>query len=565
MGANSVKHLAKTGRLKGTFRRALTNTFKAMGSPKFEQEYMNKVKNDPDYNLMKDSKLGLVESHYKESAKAEVFQHNAISMIFDFIGNVVAKRGYDKAGNIIKDYVNTIAIFERGQTIFENELRINRFKEGVEMLRAQGMNPIDNMNEFKSVAAAVNTLTGRANTGSKIASALKEFNGTLFSSFSNWAAGVNQLNLYWYSTLTPTARKMAITDVVHHIIGAGAMVSMAALYALGQEDDEDEKDKVTIETNPTSSDFMVIKVGDVRIDPWAGKKTTVVAFARFIKGGILDRYGDFKKYGIEYDDESWIDLPLDYAGNKLAPGIRFPLERLFQTKDVEFQGETFRENKYGEDFKKSKYFIPLTLESFKEVNEEQPGLFGKVVMAISWTGAVNTSVYGGFKEGLKDMPDDIIDKETKKSLQKVKNYIKVEELKIKQFSEVAIDKNISIKKIRKNKEFYFKDIVKEDPSPMTVSQKRVVYNAIFQKVKRVIDKAEEEKFIKLGIKDPFYILLKNENNDKIKANLFYEKFGDYKKSKPQDLEEINRNLKIIGRPTSSVFWGEYRRLRNKQK
>ena len=423
MAANSLVNLAKTGKLKGTFRDAMTKTFKAMASPDFEQKFMQAVKANPDYQLWKESKLGIVESHYKEAAKAEVFQNNALSTLFSLLGNYVASKGYEKAGNIIKDYINVISIFERGQTVFENQMRINRFQEGADLLKSQGFNPIDDIQEYKKVAAAVNTLTGRANTGSKAASALRELNGTLFSSFSNWAAGVNQLNPYWYYTLTPTARKMALTDVAHHIIGAGSMISLAALYALGQDDDDE--DKVVVETDPTSSDFAIIKVGNLRIDPWAGKKTTVVAFSRLIYGEKKDKYGNLKKYGIEYDDEDWVDLPLEYAGNKIAPGPRFALDRFFRTKKVEYKGTSFREDKYGTDFKKSKYLVPLIFENFREVNEEQPGLFGKATMALSWTGLINTNVYGGMQEGFKDMPDDLLEKEYKVKIQKVKDNEKI--------------------------------------------------------------------------------------------------------------------------------------------
>lgn len=526
MGANSLINLAKTGKLKGTFRDAMAKTFKAMASPDFEQKFMQAVKANPNYQLWKDSKLGIVESHYKESAKAEVFQHNALSTLFDILGNYVASKGYEKAGDIIKNYVNIISIFERGQTVFENQMRINRFQEGVDLLKAQGLNPIDDIQEYRKVAAAVNTLTGRANTGSKIASALREANGTIFSSFSNWAAGVNQLNPYWYYTLTPTARKMALTDVAHHIIGAGSMISMAALYALGQDDDDE--DKVTIETDPTSSDFAVIKIGNLRIDPWAGKKTTVVAFARLINGGKINKYGDFKKYGIEYDDENWIDLPIEYAGNKIAPGPRFALDRFFGTKKVEYKGNSFRENKYGEDFKESKYLVPLIFDNFKEVNKEQPNLFGKVTMALSWTGLINTNVYGGFKEGLKDMPDDIIEQQYKVKIQKIKdNEAKLEsniEKLAKEYTDNKVDKIKLMEKVD--------EMVMGDPD---------MYN---NQIESLIKKVNKEQ-VKGLITDAFYIGLKKEKNPEAQAIMYYSQFKDDSGMTKEQITERDNNLRLI--------------------
>jgi hypothetical protein len=546
MSANSLINLAKTGRLKGTFREAMAKTFKAMASPSFEQKYMQAVKANPNYQLWKDSKLGIVESHYKESAKAEVFQNNLVTTLFDILGNYVASKGFDKTGDIIKNYINVISIFERGQTVFENQMRINRFQEGADLLKAQGFNPIDDIKEYKKVAAAVNTLTGRANTGSKFAAAAREANGTLFSSFSNWAAGVNQLNPYWYYTLTPTARKMALTDVAHHIVGAGSLLSMAAIYALGQDDDDENK--VTVETDPTSSDFALIKVGNLRIDPWAGKKTTVVAFARLRYAEKKDKYGNFKKYGFEYEDEDWIDLPLEYVGNKIAPGPRFAIDRFFKTKKVEYQGKSFREDKYGVDFKESKYLVPLIFENFREVNEEQPSLFGKATMALSWTGIINTNVYGGMKEGFKDMPDDLIEKEYKVKIQKIKDDEKKLEFNVDKMTKEYVEKKINKFQIMQKVD----SLAEGDPE-------------LFNKtMKSIIQKVNKEE-LKTLVTDPFYLGLKKEKNPKIQAILFYSKFKDDKGMSDKDKKERDKNLRYVEFDLSPEFIRAYQELKNTKK
>jgi len=546
MGANSLINLAKTGKLKGTFRDAMAKTFKAMANPNFEQKYMQAVKANPNYQLWKDSKLGIVESHYKESAKAEVFQHNAITTLFDILGNYVASKGYGKAGDIIKNYVNIISIFERGQTVFENQMRINRFQEGADLLKAQGFNPVDDIQEYRKVAAAVNTLTGRANTGSKAAAALREANGTIFSSFSNWAAGVNQLNPYWYYTLTPTARKMALTDVAHHIVGAGSLLGMAALYALGQDDDDE--DKIVVGTTPTSSDFALIKAGNLRIDPWAGKKTTVVAFSRLVNGGKTDKYGNFKKYGIEYEDEDWIDLPLEYAGNKIAPGPRFALDRFFKTKKVEYQGKSFREDKYGVDFKESKYLIPLIFENFREVNEEQPNLFGKAAMALSWTGLINTNVYGGAKEGFKDMPDDLVEKEYKTKIQKLKDNEKILDSNIEKLTKDYVEKKINKFQIMQKVD----SLVEGDTE---------MYN---KTIKSIIEKINKEE-LKTLVTDPFYLGLKKEKNPEIQAILFYNKFKDDKGMSEKEKKERDENLQYVEFDLSPKFIKAYQELLESKK
>jgi hypothetical protein len=193
-----------------------------------------------------------------------------------------------------------------------------------------------------------------------------------------------------------------------------------------------------------------------------------------------------------------------------------------------YNEKTFREDKFGKDFKESKYLIPLIYENFKEVNEEQPGLFGKASMALSWTGLINTNVYGGEKEGFKDMPDDLIEKEYRVKIQKIKDDEKKLEFNVDKMTKEYVEKKINKFQIMQKVD----SLVEGDPE-------------LFNKtMKSIIGKVNKEE-LKTLVTDPFYLGLKKEKNPEIQAIYFYNKFKDDKGMSDKDKKERNKNLRYI--------------------
>ena len=378
------------------------NTVKAMFSAKTENRYHNELKSNPNYTLWKKAKLAITEVNYKTSAQEELFQHNIINGTLDALGDKLQEKGYTKIGDFVRNYLNFTKIFERGQTYFLNQMRINRFDEGVNILRRQGKNELDDLKEYEKVASAVNTLTGRANTGqNKLLASARSLNGTLFSSFANWLSVINQLNPYWYATLTPTARKMAISDLFHFIAGVSGFMALVMLAS--SEDDE----PFTVETDPRSSDFMLLKKGNLRIDPWQTKKSHVVFLAKVFPylGGVKKENGDIVEFGVDRDDKSRLELFWQYMSNKFSPGVSNLIQYGDKTELKEYSGIEFREDRFGNDYKAEKMFIPLYIQSLKEVAKEQPNTLGKTVSFLNYLGLINTQIYGEDTRGVKDRPD----------------------------------------------------------------------------------------------------------------------------------------------------------------
>ena len=79
-------------------------------------------------------------------------------------------------------------------------------------------------------------------------------------------------------------------------------------------------------------------------------------------------------------------------------------------------------------------------------------------------------------------------------------------------------------------------------------------------INAIKNRAEEEKLKRSGV-DPFYIKLKRESNDEIKAILFQDRFKDLSKTTPAEQKEIEKGMNAIKfGEGSKEFWDTYWRL-----
>ena len=79
-------------------------------------------------------------------------------------------------------------------------------------------------------------------------------------------------------------------------------------------------------------------------------------------------------------------------------------------------------------------------------------------------------------------------------------------------------------------------------------------------INAIKNRAAEEKLKRSGV-DPFYIRLKRESNDEIKAILFQDRFKDLSKTTPAEQKEIEKGMNAIKfGEGSEEFWNTYWRL-----
>ena len=67
-------------------------------------------------------------------------------------------------------------------------------------------------------------------------------------------------------------------------------------------------------------------------------------------------------------------------------------------------------------------------------------------------GLINTNVYGGMKEGFKDMPDDLIEKEYKVKIQKIKDNEKILDSAIEKMTKDYVEEEKLLQAAAKIKE-----------------------------------------------------------------------------------------------------------------
>jgi hypothetical protein len=168
-------------------------------------------------------------------------------------------------------------------------------------------------------------------------------------------------------------------------------------------------------------------------------------------------------------------------------------------------------------------------------------------MALSYTGLINTNVYGGMKEGFKDMPDDLLEKEYKVKIQKIKDNEKILE-----FNANKLAKEYNEKKIKKIEVYKKVDsLVGGD-------------NELFDKtMKMIVNKVNKEE-LKTLVTDPFYFGLKKERNPEVQAILFYGKFKDDKGMSEKDKKERDKNLRYVEFEITPRFIKAYQELKKEK-
>jgi len=354
-------------------RSSFSGAMKALANENKAKQQLKYIQAQEWYPVMKASKLALTEPDAKLEAREEQFLGGWVNYIWDIAG-YPSRMGGEKLYEGWKK-LNPIRAVERAGVSYLNMIRVQKFLEGSEMLQAQGKTFETHPQDYKNVADVVNTFTGRASLG-KGEQFSKELSAVFFSP-RNWASMIKQaspyaiyhigkmgsreegqssLSLLMKGKVTPSvAQKMAIKDFLKYSAITAGFVVMAAIKYNDDDDDETE-----VSLDPTSSDFLKIKLGNTRVDPWGGKIQQVVLTNRIISS--LSG-GDGKA--------------LDYAGkmivNKFNPSASMTYKYLNAKKDSE--GLTLLDQ-YGnpismkEDLWNS--VRPIYWQSFAEINKENP-------------------------------------------------------------------------------------------------------------------------------------------------------------------------------------------------
>jgi hypothetical protein len=136
----------------------------------------------------------------------------------------------------------------------------------------EGKTPENHPELYKAWANFVNSATGRGSLG-KFEEGGQVLNSIFFSP-RLIASRVNLLTdfatLGGYKSIPAEIRVRKMKDLLSFIGVSGTMLGLAALAAKAVFTKDDERNKISVESDPHSSDFGKLKIGNTRIDTWGG-------------------------------------------------------------------------------------------------------------------------------------------------------------------------------------------------------------------------------------------------------------------------------------------------------
>jgi len=392
---------------------AFKKAMQSFTSEKKANDYLNFIQAQEFYPRMKASKLALTEVDAKLTAREEQFLSGWVNHIWDMS---IINWGLDKAkvnkdlrlkGNIYETWkaLNPIKAIERAGVAFLNTMRVEKYLQGEEMLKMRGITFQSRPNDYKQMADVINTFTGRASLGKVLEPNAKGLSNILFSP-RNWASLLKQVLLPLYlvnkgskgegegtmsllrqGKIKPSvAQKMAMTDFLK-AVGITTSFVMLAAYALNNDDD----DETEVSFDMTSSDFMKVRLGNLRLDPWGGKIQQVVFLNRL--------FADLYNY-----EGNFLNIAFKTLKNKLSPSTRLAVN--YAEKKINAQG--YLTDPYGNEYSLQNEITgdayPMYLGTLSELNKDQQALIATSAGALAFFG-FGMQVYESkenFKKPVKD-------------------------------------------------------------------------------------------------------------------------------------------------------------------
>ena len=243
--------------------------FKSFASEAAESRVMNEIANRPNSSFYRRAKLALTGIHGRLSQQEEAYMSQW-------------------AKNI-----PLVAGSERAYVTFLNLLRADVFDS---MVASLGRSGSVTDAEAAVIANYVNVATGRGDLG-KATQAATTLATVFFAPRYVWS----RFQLLTGQPLrkagnTWRTRKLIATEYARSLGGLGLFYGTMGVALTAMLGDPGKDKKWNIETDPRSSDFGKIRIGNSRIDPMMGLQQAAVLLARFSpwNGGIKTRTGEIQ-------------------------------------------------------------------------------------------------------------------------------------------------------------------------------------------------------------------------------------------------------------------------------
>jgi hypothetical protein len=324
-------------------------------------DWLVQLKASDEYNLIKASKLFIVEPSAELTAREESFMSNLGKYV-----PILGKSVKTKSGKEIKIGVDLYGKSERAYSGFLNVLRVQAFMEGATTLQEEGYTMDKNPEVFRAMADFVNNATGRGTGGRTFENAASKLSLVFFSP-RLIKSRLNLLNPVYYLKMPASVRAIALKRMSKLMATSTMLVSLAAIMAAGNGGDDE--DDVTVELDPRSSDFAKIKMGNTRIDFLGGFQPYFKAFMQGIYTGEKKNTEtkEIEKLGFKYGGATRGSVLEGLFINKFSPVGRAANDMLFKY-DYQKEADEAREGKYSAF---TDLAVPIYLQDIDQLVEEQ--------------------------------------------------------------------------------------------------------------------------------------------------------------------------------------------------
>lgn len=273
---------------------------------------------------------------------------------------------------------------ENAYTAFLHRTRADIFDKYLEIAEKSGIN-IDDPKELKPIGSLVNSLTGRGNLAG-LEPAANAINNVFFSPRLLKSEIDTLGHVFTGAGGSKFVRKQAAINLVKVIAGTAAVLTIAKAI-----------NPNSVETDPRSSDFGKIKVGNTRFDVTGGMASVATLAMRLItmstKSSTTGKVTQLNSG--EFGEPTGVDVVVNFFENKLSPAASI-------VKDL-LKGKDFNGDKITIGGELNNLFTPLPITTYQELKKDPnsaPILLAMIADGLGFS--VNT--YGATKSDWNDNP-----------------------------------------------------------------------------------------------------------------------------------------------------------------
>lgn len=198
---------------------------------------------------------------------------------------------------------------EDAYTGFVQRMRADVFDKYFEVAKKSGID-ITDTKQLQSIGKLVNSLTGRGHLGETGEKAAAVVNNVFFSP-RFLKSNLDFLTAHQFQgDVTPFVRKQAALNLAKVVLGSAGVLAIANTVAPG-----------SVETDPRSSDFGKIRIGDTRFDVTGGMGPILTLAARILTMSSKSSVsGNVSKLNSgKFGSQTGADVVVNFAEGKLSP------------------------------------------------------------------------------------------------------------------------------------------------------------------------------------------------------------------------------------------------------